>query len=271
MSRLLPPADLDLAHQAAQKVVDVHRSLAEFLRRGQTLGQVDAFVARRLEELRCKSCFLGYKQGRSPAFPSYACLSLNECIVHGTAGYITRPLETGDVLSIDIGVTHRGWIGDAAWTYILGETDEERTRLVRCGKESLQRGIRELRPGAKYIEFARVVQTCVEMECGYHCVRGLGGHGYGRKLHAPPYVANHVPSYAGEWPDALTTVDPGTLVALEPMIAAGTPEIHQKARQWPVFTADGSLSVHFEHDVYVDEQGPRILTEGLDDLPEVVG
>lgn len=271
MSRLLPPADLDLAHQAAQNVVDIHRSLAEFLKRGQTLAEVDAFVARRLEELKCKSCFLGYKQGRSPAFPSHACLSLNECIVHGTAGYHTAPLKTGDVLSIDIGVRFRGWIGDAAWTYILGETDEQRTRLVRCGKESLRRGIEQLRPAFKYMDFARAVQTHVEVECGFHCVRGLGGHGYGRKLHAPPYVANHVPSYPGEWPDAFTSVEPGTLVAVEPMIAVGTPEVSQKPKEWPVFTADGSLSVHFEHDVYIDEEGPRVLTEGLDELPEVVG
>lgn len=268
---LLPPADLELAYEAAQKVVTTHRRLVEFLRVGQTLGQIDAFVSRTLEDIGCRSAFLGYRQGRTPSFPSFACLSLNECIVHGTAGMTTKPMAEGDVLKIDIGVVYRGWIGDAAWTYAFKSRSDLAKQLMDCGKESLRRGVPELKPGTLYRGFAEAVQGHAEGECGFHCVRGLGGHGYGRKLHGPPYVANSVSAYRGEWPDEFTMVQPGTLIAVEPMIAAGTGDTAQEKNQWPVFTADGSLSVHYEHDVYVDESGPRVLTEGLESLPDVVG
>jgi methionyl aminopeptidase len=267
----LKPAELDAAHKSAQKVVETHRRLARFLRIGQTLAQVDRFVAVTLSELECRSCFLGYRIPKSPAFPSHACLSVNECIVHGTAGYYTAPMKPGDVLKIDIGVWHGGWIGDAAWTYVFGEMDALTRRLTDSGKESLRRGIAAMHPGKPYIEWARAVQVHVEEECHFHLVRGLGGHGYGRKLHVPPFVANVVPSHAREWPDALTPMAPGTLVAVEPMVAVGTGQTHQRKNEWPVFTADGSLSVHYEHDVYIAEDRAIVLTEGMDDLPDVVG
>ncbi len=262
--------DVEAAYTSAQKVVQTHQRLVEFLAHGQTLAQIDAFVGRTLEDLGCRSAFLHYKQGRSPAFPSFSCVSVNECIVHGTAGYYTEPLKEGDVLKVDIGVVHHGWIGDAAWTYVFGAKSELVERLTACGKESLRRGIEQLRPGLTYIEFARAVQDHVEGECGFHCVRGLGGHGYGRKLHGPPFVANNVPSYPGEWPDAFTTIKPGTLIAVEPMIGVGTGEMVQRGNEWPIYTADGSLAVHYEHDVYIGDDGPRVLTEGLDDLPDVI-
>ncbi len=264
-------ADVELAADAAGRVVKVHQRLADWLRCGQTLAQVDTFVAEQLADLGCRSCFLGYRAGGAPPFPSHACLSLNECIVHGTAGLVTRPMRPGDVLSIDIGVTHKGWIGDAAWTYVFREMDDLRTRLTRIGREAIRRGVAELRPGNVFLRFAQAVQQCVEGEYGFHCVRGLGGHGYGRKLHQPPFVANIVPSSPGEWPDALSPCEPGTLVAVEPMIGVGTGEIDHPARQWPIYTADRSLSVHYEHDVLITESGPRVLTEGLDELPDVVG
>ncbi len=271
MARRPSPADIDHAHASAQKVVETHRRLVDFLRVGQTLGQIDAFVANTFDEFGCKSCFKGYKVAHTPPFPSFACLSVNECIVHGTAGYLTKPMEAGDLLSIDIGVTHRGWIGDAAWTYVFEQGSDEAIRLMECGKESLRRGIEKLQPGGVYLDFGQAVQEHVESECGFYCVRGLVGHGYGRKLHAPPYVANHAPAYPGECPDSKTLIEPGTLVAVEPMIAVGTAQIAHRRGEWPIFTADGSLSVHYEHDVYISEDGPRVLTEGLDDLPNVIG
>lgn len=267
---LITRAEADAAYASAQKVVETHRRLADWLRPGQTLAQIDQFVARTLEELGCRSCFLGYRIPRSPAFPSHACLSLNDCIVHGTAGLTAAPMKHGDVLKIDIGVTYRGWIGDAAWTYVFGEPDDLTRRLMACGKESLRRGIAQLQPGRPYIEWARAVQGHVEGECGFHLVRGLGGHGYGRKLHGSPFISNVVPAYPGEWPDAFTPAEPGTLIAVEPMIAVGTGAVRERRGEWPVYTADGSLSVHYEHDVLITENGPRVLTEGLDEIRDVI-
>ncbi len=267
----LSPADVESAHAAAQCVVKTHQRLVEFLKAGQTLIEVDRFVATTLADLKCKSCFLGYRVPRSPAFPSHACLSVNECVVHGTATCRREPLRSGDILKVDIGVTHHGWIGDAAWTYAIEGTDEETLRLMHCGKESLRLGIEELQPGRPLMDWARAVQRHAERECGFHLVRGLGGHGYGKKLHTPPFVSNVLPTFPGEWPDAMTTCRPGLLLAVEPMVAAGTSEVTQFKGEWPIKTADDSMSVHYEHDVLVDDDGPRVLTHGLDDLPDVVG
>jgi methionyl aminopeptidase len=268
----ISPAEADMAHRAAQKVVQTHQRLAEWLRVGVTLAQVDTFVARTLEELGCRSCFLRYRGRGLPPFPSHACLSLNACVVHGTAGYYTKPIQPGDVLKVDVGVTDKGgWIGDAGWTYVFTEMSPLVKRLTDCGKESLRRGIRELRPGNVYRNWAQAVQGYVEGECGFHLIRGLGGHGYGRKLHAPPYISNVVATFTEEWPDGYEPCAPGTLVAVEPMIAVGTGETFQPPKQWPVYTKDGSLSVHYEHDVLITADGPLVLTEGMEDLPDVVG
>lgn len=272
----LNEAEAEMAREAAQMVVTTHRRLVEFLRVGQTLGQIDAFVASCFEDLGCRSAFLGYKVPGSPAFPSHACLSVNECVVHGTAGYYTAPMKPRDILKIDIGVFNKGWVGDAAWTYAFKDRDESAARLMHCGKESLRRGAKTLRPGNTFIEWARAVQGYAEGECGFHLIRGLGGHGIGRKLHGRPYISNTVPTGAGEWPDAHTPCAPGLLVAVEPMIAVSTGEaIQRRSRsglsEWPMFTADGSLAVHYEHDVLITETGPEVLTRDLEELPEIVG
>ncbi|MDX9912532.1 MAG: type I methionyl aminopeptidase [Phycisphaerales bacterium] len=266
----LSASDVELAYAAAQCVVETHRRLSGWLEPGQTLAQIDAFVAQTLESQKCVSCFLGYRVPRSPAFPSHACLSLNECVVHGTAASVARPMQKGDLLKIDIGVRYKGWIGDAAWTYSYGEPDSTVRRLMDCGKEGLRRGIATIRAENVWMEWARELQGYVEGTCGFHLVRGLGGHGIGRSLHMPPFVSNTVPTYAGEWPDGLRRCEVGTIVALEPMIAVGTGDTRQNGREWPIYTTDGSMSVHYEHDVLVTEDGPRVLTEGLDELADVI-
>lgn len=262
--------DRTRARAAAQKVVEIHKALSEFLAHGQTLAQIDKFVHGTLGDLGCVSCFHRYKPGRMPPFPSQACLSVNECIVHGTAGYLERPMEAGDVLSIDIGVKHRGWIGDAAWTYVFGEMTDEVRRLTDSGKESLTEGIKQLHPDNTWMDWARTVQRIVEDDHGFHMVRGLGGHGIGRKLHLAPWISNVVPTTPSEWPDGYRRCEPGTIVAVEPMIGVGTGDVAQKPREWPIYTSDGSLSVHYEHDVLITEDGPEVLSEGLDGLEDVI-
>ncbi len=277
-------AEADLAFAAAQCVVETHRRLVGFLRVGQTLPQIDAEVARILAALNCRSCFHLYKIPGKPAFPSHACLSVNECVVHGTAGSYDKPLREGDILKIDIGVAHpasgdRRWIGDAGWTYAFKSyPSDEARRLLKAGKESLRLGVQTLRPDNKFIAWAHAVQKCVETDHGFHLVRGLGGHGIGRYvserergLHLPPFVSN-IPVSALEWPEANTFFRPGTLVAVEPMLAVGTGETREHPKlKWPIYSADGSMTAHYEHDVLITESGPRVLTEGMDELPDLVG
>lgn len=259
------------AQDAADRVVDIHRRLVDFLRPGLTLADVDRFVAEQLNELDCTSCFLRYQVRGHPPFPSHSCLSLNECIVHGTHMMSDDPLEPGDLFSIDIGVKHQGWIGDAAWTYAIESASDEARALMDCGRESLRRGIEAMQPERPLVDWARTVQEYVENECSYHLSRGLGGHGYGKKLHEAPYISNTVPTYNGEWPEAWKPFRPGLLVAVEPMISTGTPEIAHKSNAWPIYTADGSLSVHYEADVLITTDGPDNLTRELFNLPDVVG
>lgn len=267
----LSPAEADAAYAAAQCVLQTHQRLAGFVKAGQTLAQIDAEVARIFRDLRCRSCFQGYRVGKLPPFPSHACLSVNDCIVHGTVGSYTNPLVPGDLLKVDIGVWLNGWAGDAAWTYAIAEVRPDDRRLMACGREALRRGIREMQPGATYFNWAKTVQGYVERECSFHCTLGLGGHGYGRKLHGPPFIANSLPAHPNEWPEALHTWEPGVLVAVEPMIGAGTGATVQGKNQWPVRTADGSNAVHYEADVLITEKGPRDLTDGMQDLPDIVG
>lgn len=280
--------DADLAYDAAQRVVDAHRHLSGFIRIGMTLAQIDAEVARVLRAMGCESCFYRYSPPRSglPPFPNHACLSVNECVVHGTSVYHTEPLHPGDLLKIDIGVFCQRMVGDAAWTYSIGEPAPEVRRLMDVGKESLRRGLAALNSGMRWRDWAAEVERCVEREAGYKLVSGLGGHGYGKgRLHGAPYVANTLEPY---WDDRDKECRPGTLVALEPMIAVGTrdnitglehlratgrmvPTHMEKLQRWPIISADGSLTVHYEADVLVLEDGIRDLTSGLADVNDVVG
>ncbi len=263
--------DIEAATRAAELVVLVHQRLADSLRAGQTLAEIDALVGRTLREHKAKSCFHRYKIPGHPPFPSQSCLSVNECVVHGTHVMTGDPITPGDLLSVDVGVSLGGWIGDAAWTYAIEHAGDEAARLMESGIESLRAGVAAMQPGRPLIDWARAVQGRVEEEDGFHLVRGLGGHGYGRKLHAPPFVSNVVPRSPGEWPDGWSTFKPGQLIAVEPMIAVGTPEITSESGKWPIFSADGSLSVHYEADVLITEDGPRNLTEAMFDLPSIVG
>ena len=263
--------DIEAVEAAAQCVVRTHERLVQFLRAGLTLTEIDTFIATTLKEFECRSAFLHYSMQGHPPFRSHSCLSLNECIVHGEHVLSNTPLKPGDLISIDVGVFHHGWVGDAAWTYAIQEASETALRMMTCGRESLRRGIAAMQAGRPLIDWARAVQNYVEKECKFHLVRGLGGHGYGRKLHGPPFVSNVLPKYRGEWPDAWTLFRPGMLLAVEPMISLGTAEIRSDKKAWPIYTADKSLSVHYEADVLITDEGPRDLTEGMQDLPDIVG
>ena len=183
--------------------------------------------------------------------------------------YLQNP---GDILKVDIGLFHKGWVGDAAWTYAIAHASDTALKLMACGRESLAEGIKELAPGNTLLSWARTVQHIVEQKHGFHCVRRLGGHGIGfKKLHGKPWVSNVVPTFPGEWPEALNMCEAGMLLAVEPMIGAGTGDIKDHPRAWPIHTADASLAVHYEADVLITDNGPLDLTEGMSELPDIVG
>lgn len=263
--------DIEAARAAADRVCRVHESLVDFLRPGVTLPEVDAHVAETLRKLDSTSAFLRYRASGYPPFPSYSCLSPNDVVVHGTHLLSNEPLIEGDILAVDIGVLHKGWIGDAAWTYALGSISDEDQRLLTVGRQSLHDGLAAIALGRPLLDWARAVQACVETHAGMGLVRGLGGHGYGRTLHGPPFVSNVVPTTPGEWPDAFKTWEPGMLVAVEPMLNLGGADIVSEPGGWPIRTRDGSRSAHYEADVLVTDDGIEVLTADMFDLPDVVG
>lgn len=268
---LIRDKEIEAARCAANCVVEVHRALTDYLRTGLTLPEIDSFVAQQLRALRCKSAFLNYRIPGQPPFPSHSCLSVNDCVVHGTHIMDQSPLAAGDLVSIDIGVTHKGWIGDAAWTWAIEHASEENTLLMKAGRESLTAGVAAMHPNRPLMDFAKAVQAVAEGEYGFHLVRGLGGHGYGKTLHAPPFVSNVVPAHPSEWPDAWRNFETGMLIAVEPMLAVGTHDIEHKRGAWPIFSADHSMCVHYEADVLIGDNEPIDLTAELHDLPNIVG
>ncbi len=268
---LIQGKDIDAARVSASNVVEIHKSLTDFLRSGLTLPEIDSFVANRLKELKCKSAFFKYRIPGQPPFPSHSCISVNDCVVHGTHTMSLQPLQPGDLISIDIGVSHQGWIGDAAWTWAIEHTSDENLQLMRAGKESLAAGILAMQPGKPLMDYAKAVQAVAEDQFGFHLIRGLGGHGYGKTLHSPPFISNVVPKHPAEWPDAWRMFEVGMLLAVEPMLAVGTGNIEHARGSWPIFAADHSMSVHYEADVLISEEGPIDLTDGLQELPDIVG
>jgi methionyl aminopeptidase len=263
--------DAEAAKVSAQQVVEIHKSLTDFLHAGLTLPEIDSFVGQKLRSLKSKSAFYKYKIPGQPPFPSQSCLSVNDCVVHGTHIMDQSPLAPGDLVSIDIGVAHQGWIGDAAWTWGVEEVTDENMRLMQAGRASLAAGVAAMQPNRPLMDFAKAVQQIAEKEFGFYLIRGLGGHGYGKTLHCPPFVSNVVPAHPSEWPDAWRNFEEGMLIAVEPMLAVGTGQIEHKHGTWPIYPADHSMSVHYESDILIGESGPIDLTEGLHDLPYLVG
>jgi methionyl aminopeptidase len=171
----LSPAQESAVYAAGQCVVETHRRLSAWLRAGLTLAEIDAFVADTLAELDCRSCFIGYRIPRHGPFPNHACLSVNECVVHGTSDSYTAPLRPGDVLKIDIGVTHQGWIGDAARTYVFGAMTPEVQKLTDCGKECIRRGLEQLRPGKRLITGPAPYNATSRTPAGFTWCAGWAG------------------------------------------------------------------------------------------------
>jgi methionyl aminopeptidase len=184
-------------------------------------------------------------------YPKAICISPNEVVVHGIPGAYT--VADGDVVTIDVGVTLDGYIADSAYTFAVGDIDDETRRLLDVAQDALEAGIAEARVGNRVGDISHAVQTVVE-GAGFSVVRSLVGHGVGRHYHEDPHIPNF--GQPGRGP----RLAEGMTIAVEPMITAGASDIHVADDGWTISTADGSLSAHFEHTVAVTADGPRILT-----------
>jgi methionyl aminopeptidase len=238
--------DLEAMRPACAVAAAVLEEVVNFVRPGVSPREVDQFVAERIRGWGAKSAFLGYRK-----YPCHICISVNDQVVHGLAG--PKELKFGDVVSLDVGVIHKGYIGDNARTVAVGGCNLDAQRLMDVTEQSLYEGIAQAVPGNRVVDISRAIQNYVENH-GFSVVREFVGHGVGRSMHEEPQIPNFVEGKSSP------KLRPGMTIAIEPMVNAGQSAVKILNDGWTVVTQDGSLSAHFEHTVLITESEPEILT-----------
>ena len=231
---------------AGRIVAETLALLKSRIRPGVTTAELDRLAEQECQRHGAKPAFKGYG-----GFPYSICSSPNDRVVHGFPD--NNPLQDGDILSIDFGVLYKGFYGDSAVTFAVGELDDETQCLVTATRESLERAIEKSVPNGRLSDVSHAVQSWVEPK-GFSVVREFVGHGIGSKLHEAPQIPNY--GQAGQGP----RLKVGMTLAIEPMINAGVPGVKILEDGWTAVTQDGKRSAHFEHTVAITDNGPEILT-----------
>jgi len=239
--------EIEAIRSAAQLVGQTLVMLGREIKPGITTGELDRLAETFIRDHGARPAFKGYR-----GFPASICPSVNDEVVHAIPGRYR--LREGDIIGIDVGVEKNGYYGDAARTFPVGEVDDDVERLLRVTREALLLGVAQAKAGNRIGDISHAVQSHAELS-GYSVVRALVGHGIGREMHEEPQVPNF-----GS-PDRGPRLMVGQVLAIEPMINAGSPDVMTRADGWTVVTKDGSLSAHFEHTVAVGAQGPEILSD----------
>ena len=239
-------SEIDKLRRVNQLVARILDELRQVVVPGISTADIDELAERRVREAGAEPAFKGYH-----GYPATVCASVNEQVVHGIPS--SRPLENGDIVSIDMGAKLEGFFGDCAVTVPVGAVSQQASELLRVTEEALFRGIDCVRPGARVSDIGAAVQQHVEAQ-GFSVVREFVGHGIGTSLHEEPQVANYGP--AGHGP----RLSEGMVLAIEPMVNAGKPAVKVLSDGWTAVTKDKSLSAHFEHTVVVTREGCEILT-----------
>lgn len=257
MINLKSRREIRLMQQAGSLVAQAHTLARDLILPGVTTREIDQVVDRFFAREKAEPLFKGFP-GKVP-FPASTCISINEQIVHGIPG--DYKLKEGDIVSLDTGCRINGWCGDAAWTYAVGEISQEKSHVMDVGRETLRLAIEMLGCSQHWSDVARAMMKFVSSQ-GCSLVEQFVGHGIGREMHEPPQVPNYT-SEALERDDF--ELRPGLVLAIEPMVNAGTHAIKILNDHWTAVTADGRPSVHFEHTVALTSEGPLLLTEGVGD------
>jgi methionyl aminopeptidase len=251
--------EIELMRAACGLVVEAHRTVRRLIEPGITTGELDSAVAALYRQHDAEPLFLGVPcpaEG-GPPFPAVTCISVNEEVVHGIPG--RRKLVEGDIVSVDTGARLHGWCGDAAWTYPVGEVSPDRKAILEAGEAVLMLAIKEFGRRSRWSEVAHEMEAFAVLN-GYGVVRDFVGHAIGREMHEDPQVPNFVGDDMAEQDFAL---QPGLVLAIEPMLNGGVDEVEVLGDGWTVVTEDGEPSVHFEHTVALTAEGPVILTAGV--------
>ncbi|NHM33396.1 type I methionyl aminopeptidase [Neobacillus terrae] len=241
------PREIEIMREAGRIVALTHQELKKHIAPGITTKKLDQIA----EEFICGKdaipSFKGYN-----GFRGSICTSVNNELVHGIPG--SRVLNEGDIISIDIGAKFYGYHGDSAWTYAVGSIDEESQRLLDVTEESLYQGLKEAKPEERLSNISHAIQKYVEAN-GFSVVREYVGHGVGQDLHEDPDIPHYGPPGKGP------RLKPGMVLAIEPMVNAGSRYVKTLADDWTVVTQDGKVCAHFEHTIAITETGFEILTK----------
>ena len=234
--------------QAGRIVAEVLELMRDRARPGVTTAELDRAAADLIERRGGRSSFKGYR-----GFPAHICATINDELVHGIPSS-RRRLKDGDIVSLDVGVLYKGFIGDAGWTFPIGEVSPIARRLLEVTEGSLYAGIAQAHVGKRAGDISAAIQHYVESR-SLSVIREYTGHGVGRQMHEEPQVPNIGRAGRG------LTLKPGLTLAIEPMVAVGDWRTRVLDDGWTVVMADGSLSAYFEHSIAVTDGEPEILTK----------
>ncbi len=248
MIKLKSPADVEKIRAAGQIIHQIFQILPEKIRPGVSTYEIDKFIEDYILSSNARPAFKGYR-----GFPSASCISVNEEVVHGIPSK-EKVLKEGDIVGIDIGVEKEGYYADSAWTFAVGEVSEQDQRLMEVTHRALVRAIEKAKTAQRIGDISYVIQRTVERE-GFSVVREFVGHGVGFEIHEPPMVPNYGRPGTGE------KIRPGMVLAIEPMVNAGTWEVEiDPTDNWTVRTKDRKKSAHYEHTIAIMPDGVHILT-----------
>lgn len=249
MVRIRTEREIDLISVSCQIVADTLDMLAEHVKPGVSILDLDSKAENFIRNAGARPAFKGYM-----GFPATLCVSVDDEVVHGIPS--NRLLAEGQIVGIDCGAEKDGYFGDHAKTFAVGKITQEKQNLMDVTRKSLMLGIDAARPGNYVSDIGYAIQTYVE-DFGYSIVRELVGHGIGTELHEEPQIPNY-----GE-PKQGYKLREGMCVAIEPMINFGMKEVKTDPDGWTIRTMDGEVSAHFEHTIAITSNGPKILSQGI--------
>ncbi len=239
--------EIDLMRESGKVTGYILNTLADFIKPGISTMDVDRYVEDTIRKHKMIPTFKGYG-----GFPGSACVSINEEVVHGIPDK-KRMIHEGDIVSVDVGSTYKGYVSDAARTYAVGKVDAEAQRLIDVTRESFFAGMEFARVGYRLSDISHAIQAHAE-GAGFSVIRDFVGHGVGREMHEDPQIPNY--GKPGKGPRLVA----GMVFAIEPMICQGTYEVETLLNDWTVVTADGKLAAHYENTVVINDGEPELLT-----------
>jgi methionyl aminopeptidase len=243
--------DVEGIRTAGKAAAHVLAELRPLVRIGVSTAELDAAAAQLMKLHGCTSACHGYVVGRL-TYPGYICISLNDEIVHGI-GRDDRFIQDGDVVSLDVVIRKNGFVGDNAYTVLVGSVSEPARKLCQATENALMAGISAVRPGGRVGDISAAIQGAIQ-PFGFGIVREFVGHGVGRQMHEEPQIPNWGSKGTG------AKLVPGMALAIEPMVTLGSPKILMAADGWTAQTKDGRVAAHYEHTVLVTEEGVEVLT-----------